>query len=183
MHQVAFAAACCERMLPNYNAFSRRERWGNPSVPRKALDTVWQILECQSVDAVKIHQLMEELFQVCPDFESDDFAGSSYVGVQESLSAIYKILEVCLDPSVKGLSLSAKYARDTVEFFLDCPESIVLTNTIQSQGDEHPLTVREVAKQSEDLQQLQQTPTLDRELLKWLRTSFDNNGKSNIDIG
>ena len=47
----------------------------------------------------------------------------------------------------------------------------------------HPLLIREIAKQNEDLQRLQETQTLDREFLEWLRTSFDNDGKSNVDLG
>jgi hypothetical protein len=27
-HRIAFAASCCERMLPNYDAFAAMERWG-----------------------------------------------------------------------------------------------------------------------------------------------------------
>jgi hypothetical protein len=46
----------------------------------------------------------------------------------------------------------------------------------------HPFTVREMTKQSEDLQQLKETGTLDRNFLEWLRTSFDNGGKSLIDL-
>ena len=39
-----------------------------------------------------------------------------------------------------------------------------------------------MAKQSEDLQCLKEIPTLNREILDWLRTSFDNDGKSLIDL-
>ncbi len=45
----------------------------------------------------------------------------------------------------------------------------------------HPLAVRELAKENEDLQRLKEAKTLDCELLKWLRTSFNNDGKSIID--
>lgn len=44
LHRVAFAASCCERLLPNYNAFYFLENWGDPSVLRTALNEVWQIL-------------------------------------------------------------------------------------------------------------------------------------------
>jgi hypothetical protein len=29
LHRVAFAAACCERMVPNYSAFYRMYDWGD----------------------------------------------------------------------------------------------------------------------------------------------------------
>ncbi|HAG81307.1 MAG TPA: hypothetical protein DCL61_09060, partial [Cyanobacteria bacterium UBA12227] len=56
IHRVAFAAACCERMLPNYNTFCRQVDWGDPSVPRKALDEVWQILQGKPASAVRVEQ-------------------------------------------------------------------------------------------------------------------------------
>ncbi|MBH8573199.1 DUF416 family protein [Nostocaceae cyanobacterium CENA369] len=46
----------------------------------------------------------------------------------------------------------------------------------------HPFTVREMAKQSEDLQRLRETPTLTAEFLQWLRTSSENGGKSLLDL-
>jgi len=39
-----------------------------------------------------------------------------------------------------------------------------------------------MAKETEDLQKLQATETLDMELLEWLRTSFNNDDKSLIDL-
>ena len=83
-HQVAFAAACCERLLPNYNAFCRQVDWGDPSVPRNALDEVWQILAGKRVDATKIEQLIE----ACGDehiFPDDlDFGGQYCMEAQEA---------------------------------------------------------------------------------------------------
>jgi hypothetical protein len=64
LHRVAFAASLCERVLPNYSAFSREEGWGDPSVLRAALDEVWQILLGKPLDESKIHQLME-LWKCC----------------------------------------------------------------------------------------------------------------------
>ncbi len=46
----------------------------------------------------------------------------------------------------------------------------------------HPFVVREKAKQNEDFQQLKEVETLDRDFLEWLCTSFDNGGKSLLDL-
>ena len=51
LYRIAFAASCCERLLPNYNAFSCMENLGDPSVLRNALNEVWQILQGKPVDA------------------------------------------------------------------------------------------------------------------------------------
>jgi Protein of unknown function (DUF416) len=46
----------------------------------------------------------------------------------------------------------------------------------------HPFTLREIAKQTEDLQKLREADRLSPELLEWLRTSSYNNAKSLIDL-
>jgi uncharacterized protein len=38
-----------------------------------------------------------------------------------------------------------------------------------------------MAKENEDLQRLKEVETLEPEFLQWLRTSFDNSGKSIMD--
>ena len=44
----------------------------------------------------------------------------------------------------------------------------------------HPFTIREMAKQSEDLQRLKEVESLEEGFLEWLRTSSYNNGTSLI---
>ncbi len=44
-HRVAFAASCCERLVPNYQAFALMEDWGNPRLLRRALDAAWKTAE------------------------------------------------------------------------------------------------------------------------------------------
>ena len=185
MHRIAFAAACCERLLPNYNAFSRSANWGDPSVPRMALDEVWQVLQGKSVDNAKINELLEEILR--EDWEdSDELIDGDYaIEAVDALSAIQTTLQACLEPSVELVRYVAKGAAGSVELFVANTDKSILALRYGPEEREaianHPWLVRELAKQSEDLQRLQETPTLDRDFLEWLRTSFDNDGKSNID--
>jgi uncharacterized protein len=41
-HQLAFAAACCERAYRNYEHFSKTEDWGDVEALRFSLDAVWK---------------------------------------------------------------------------------------------------------------------------------------------
>ena len=181
-HQVAFAAACCERMLPNYNAFSRMYSWGNSSVPKNALDEVWQILEGKAVDPAKIEQLIE----ACGDehiFPDDlDFGGQYCMEAQEALQSIIYTLSEFIKPNLNYIVKVAKSARTTVEAHID---TVFRPGENKSEDDiaSHPLAVREMAKEAEDLQRLKETESLDKDFLEWLRTSFDNDGKSLIDLG
>ena len=46
----------------------------------------------------------------------------------------------------------------------------------------HPFTIREIAKQKEYLQRLKEIETLNPYFLEWLRTSFNNEEKSLVDL-
>ena len=188
-HQVAFAASCCERMLPNYNAFSRMYSWGDPSVPRTALDEVWQILQGKPINTSLVHQLKEDCGRedVFPDsLDFDDYCFEA----QEALIAIRSTLATCLSSNSEIIISITKNARNTIELFIPFQdESFNISSekdgseTFKSAIASHPLAVREMAKEADDLQRLKEAKVLDKDFLEWLRNSFDNEGKSLIDLG
>ena len=189
LHRVAFAASLCERLLPNYSAFARDGGWGDPSILRVALDEVWQILQGKPLDELKIHQLMEDCSNIYPS--GDDSYDSHYLPEAEAaVIAITNTLYLCLDPTPERTIGVAMQAQETLFSFINLLVSLKDPlswdkKTLAEQRKEvviHPFTVREMTKQSEDLQQLKETGTLDRNFLEWLRTSFDNGGKSLIDL-
>jgi uncharacterized protein len=188
-YQIAFAATCCERMLPNYNYFCRRVDFGKPKVPRAALNEVWQKLQQgEPIGASRVNQLIEECGNedVFPD--SLDFGGAYCYEAQEALQALLDTIDSFLNPTVENVAQVAKHARNTVEAYIS--ERVSVSVSKEKEGREkfrkaiasHPFAVRELAKEAEDLQRLKQAQTLDRELLEWLRTSFNNDGKSLIDL-
>lgn len=190
LHQVAFAASICERMLPNYNAFSRMENWGNPSVPRKALDEIWQLLQGKPADVAKVRQLREDCGREDVFPEEDDFVDSYYVfEAQEALFALRATLLAYLDSNLQNIIQVVKCARfNTIESFIIARDKSFQANPHEDELEviaeaiaRHPLAVREMAKENEDLQRLKEIETLEPSFLEWLRTSFDTDGKSIID--
>jgi uncharacterized protein len=182
LHRIAFAAACCERLLPNYNAFAREESWGAPSLLRAALDEVWQILEGKPVDIATLKKLRNacDSDDIVP--HSDDFCG--YVAeAQEAAIAIYKTLDACIEEqTLQHVIEAAERVAFTIEFSTDWDVLIETEEYIETVA-RHPFTVREMAKQNEILERLKSTKELNHDFLEWLRTSFDNDGKSLIDLG
>lgn len=189
LHRIAFAASICERLLPNYNAFSREEGWGDPTVLRTALDEIWQILQSKPVDATRIRQLQGEIDDdVVP--HSDYVKKSHYTAeAQEACSAIELTLAACLDPTPEQIIKVARRARNTIDDFITCEEETVDPSwserpleEVRAEIASHPLALREMTKQKEDLERLKEVETLDRDFLEWFRTSFDNGGRSLIDL-
>lgn len=180
LHRIAFAASGCERLLPNYNAFSREENWGDISILRKALDEVWQILGGKPVDVTAIKQLKFDCYSdnIVPNAE--DFAG--FCGLaQEACSAIYYTLDACIDQTPKTILKIAEYLAAGIELFQDWNIDMNSPEYIETIA-KHPFAVKEMAKQNEDLQRLKDAEILEPELLEWLRTTSHNNGKSLIDL-
>ena len=188
LHRVAFAASCCERLLPNYSAFAREEGWGEPSALRTALDEVWQILNGKPADASRIGPLREDCMNAILHDE-EVFNSRHNYEAQLAAIAISNALEACLAPTPKLVVKVAEGIVDTVTEFIRIEKEIADPSWPEKPYEEqqeeiarHPFTIREIAKQREDLQRLKEIETLDRDFLEWLRTSFDNEGRSTIDL-
>ena len=192
LHRLAFAASMGERAMPTYNAFVREEGWGNPTVLREALDEVWEIVLGKPVNKEKIEQLMRNIDTVTPHV--DYFSGAKYCfDAVESVDVIYTILNILnYYPSLEEpvFAAVAKSLREAIAGFIIIEKDIEgspswLEKMIQEKNQEiasHPFAVREIAKESDDLQRLKEVETLDPDFVEWLRFSFDNDGKSVLDL-
>ena len=182
-HRLAFGASMCERLLPNYSVFVRNQK-GDTSLVRSALDQVWKIVLNQQVDAIKLKGLIDVCEALQPE---EDDEGLYIYEASMTLTAIQYLLQACLDSSQNIIKIDGIIGDILFEF-------IFIEKDIANQGwheeisfdqqlneiASHPLVVREMAKQSEDLQRLKEIDTLDRELIEQLRTS--NEGKSVLDL-
>jgi hypothetical protein len=174
-HCVAFAASCCERLVPNYHAFALMEHWGDPDSMQVALDTVWAFLEGGNLDEVRVRQLIQSCKAAAP--HSDNF-GSVFVGAAiNAYAAIVYTLEYCLDKDTKHLAHLVDAAIDTIDEYLNIVNfpKIGLFADNDSAFDEWteqaPLMVAELEKQQQDLEALKAQATLDSGFLAELRQS------------
>jgi len=189
LHRVAFAASCCERLLPNYYVFFREEGEGNPAALRTALDEIWQILRGKAAEAEKIEILITNCQEA---IVPGDYILKSRYGAESHLAvaAILSTLKACLDwENLEAIAKVVQVVGDTIFEFLDIEKEITEPDWSQKSWElqveeisNHSFTLREIAKQREDLQRLKEIETLDQEFLEWLRTSFDNGGRSLIDV-
>ncbi|MDB9514037.1 DUF416 family protein [Kamptonema animale CS-326] len=188
LHRIAFAASICERMLPIYNVFSQQEGWGDPTSLRIALDEVWEVLQAKPVDEAKIRQLIDDCENAAP--HSDYVMQSRYdFEAQLTCSAIRSTLEACIDCNSQHFIDVMEFVRDIINGFLTSRKDDADPNwykkSLQEQEEyvsSHALAKQEIAKEQEDLQRLREVETLDREFLESLRTSFNNSGRSLIDL-
>lgn len=119
LHQIAFAASCCERLLPNYYVFAREEGQGDPSLLRTALDEVWQILEGKVAKKETIQLLLTDCEKAI--IPSDYVLESRYSAESHlAIIAISKTLKACLSrDNVENILKVIEVVGDTIFGFLD----------------------------------------------------------------
>lgn len=176
-HAVAFAGACCERLLPNYKAFSEAEAWGDWSLLRQALDEIWAYVAGGEVPQERIRELLERCDQVIPDTE--DFGT---IGVSQALDAgvsICEALELIQDGDVAHAVTAGSQARDTVDMFIQDRDDMDYKDPLfEEKILSDPLMVRELHHQKATLLALAAANPLTGEFIRALRQEFLN--RSNV---
>jgi hypothetical protein len=66
----AFAATCCERMVPNYHAFCIVHGWGDPLPLDKALEFIWISLKTGVSQSNEVNLLLDGMGEITPDLDS-----------------------------------------------------------------------------------------------------------------
>ena len=181
---LAFAAACCERAIPNYEVFSLEEHWGNSKILRRSLDSIWLfIAEARNnVDRSHTERLLEALNMVTPDTEN--FKSILTSAALDAAISIAESLDYMRENSANHIVTVASLARDTVDMFLQHAEANI-DSTVNS-GEaivHHPLMVAELAKQQTDVDVLESTDVLTSEFLARFQQGAALGGMSNLGIG
>ncbi|GAB4192661.1 MAG: YjaG family protein [Wenzhouxiangellaceae bacterium] len=179
--QLAFGAACCERLLPNYKAFQGDTGWGSLRPIRDALNLVWSSVGGQKRGSSEIRHIISECESVGPD--SDDFESLYTSFAQDACFAVCSLLDYLLNSDAERIVQAATYATDSVDLFVQEIENMDPNDPeLEQKIVTHPLMQRELAQQEKELQMIERASSLTPELLTQLRSAWDNNGKSNLDL-
>ena len=103
---IAFAACCCERLFPLYEAFHITHGWGDPRTIRHILDDIWLYIadeQKQSLDESRIEEI-SSIIPDCDDFPSEIGEMAMYAGLCTRVA-----YECC----------STGYTSEQVEFISD----------------------------------------------------------------
>lgn len=119
--RIAFMAACCERMLPNYETFNRQTGCGDPKVLRRALNAAWAWVETGSL-STNLRELIADADGQAP---SKDAFGFTYTSAAlDAANGIAETLESISDRSEHRVFAVASLARDTVDLFVQQHEKL-----------------------------------------------------------
>lgn len=182
MHRLAFAASCCNRVLPSYAAFSRQQQWGDYDVLESAVTYIWECLEegsKPSDDRAKM--LLSECEAATPDL---DEVFEATLGHDAAL-VVRHALRCAQNGSAEDAAYAASWAYEGMDTFvfehggmnLDAADPR-LTEKIAA----HQLVQRELLQQEADLDFLSVHSELSTAAVIQLRHSWQNHGKSNVNL-
>lgn len=176
--RLAFLLSCCERLYPNYVAFSKNHAWGEPGVLRNVLDFAWSALEGEDVSE-RIDDLIIQCDAVIPDTEDFD---SEYVSpaLDASVSALLLLKLLKEDSAVKAAE-AASLACDTVDMYVQEYENMDSDDpAFENLILKHPLMQDELRRQREDIGLLKKTDLSDGASLAALKIKWREQKQSNI---
>lgn len=112
--RLKFALDMCKRLLPDYEIFHEKNKWGNPDILTKGLKYCEQILNGDKADNHQIEEIRKSIEKVTPDTEYfGDWDGSYALNV---CNAIIESLEFIIDKDIEHILNVSSYMTDTVDF-------------------------------------------------------------------
>jgi len=177
--RVAFAAACCERLLPNYLAFVVMEGWGSSTIMQQALNEIWGFLQGGVLSEERVQELRTACEAAMPD--SEDFTSIFTGPAQNAASATIYTLECCVDGDSERIAMVGRLAIHTVDDYLnvvnDPMTDVHGSNMAFDQWlEQAPLMAAEVDAQQQDLGLLKLYAEPDPDSLEDLRRSSSTKG-------
>ncbi|XYH97778.1 DUF416 family protein [Sorangium sp. So ce1128] len=167
--QLAFGAACCERMLPNYQTFTREVSWGDVVPLREALDTVWVACDSERVADAQSRDMLSKCEECAPS--SEGFTSIYTSSAQDAVFAICSLLDFLLDGDVARVVSAARFSIDSVDLVVQEREAMDPRDPLREHKIlTHPLMQQELLRQQRDLEEARHIAQGNRAALLAFRT-------------
>lgn len=152
--RLAFALACTERLLPNYQAFTAQVGWGQPQTLRRALDLAWQVLVgAWSPTEKELASLEQDVISCEP--ETEDFDTVLVSSALDAACCAGHVLALVRSGEPDEMVAVASLARDTVDMYVQEAESMPpQAPDLEERIRLHPLMQAELQHQADLLSEL-----------------------------
>lgn len=178
--RLAFAASCCERMIPNFEAFVLVDGVEDTKACQHALNAVWKWVSGEKLSQKQIEHIRSRCQEAIADPEMFDSIWSGLA--TNAVSAIMDALDCCLNGSPQSAANTAILANDSIYEYISKVDKPFGGSQIQEPGGifdkwimEHPLKKQEFQKQEADFDLLALSP-LNPDAIRDLRRSAQNFG-------
>jgi uncharacterized protein YjaG (DUF416 family) len=166
-HRVAFAASCCERILPAYAAFSRDDNWGDAQLLREALGRVWASVSGAPVNERDERELTERCEQQIHHLD-DPFRSVFTAPAQNAAIAVLRAVQCAAHGDLALADEIGDFALDAVEAYVDATQgegSVFDAELVTSSR----LYKDEIGHQLEDVATLAEHRVLESNVVEQLR--------------
>jgi len=148
--QLVFGAACCERMLANYETFMREAGWGDVEPLRRALDRVWEACEGRRSPEAGLRDLLSQCEKCAPDAE--DFTSLYVSSAQDAALAVCALLDFLLDGDLDRLVSVPRLSTDSVDLIVQERENMDPRDPLRERKIlGHPLMQQDLVRQKRDV--------------------------------
>lgn len=174
--QLAFGALCAERLLPNYAVFSKEAGWGDVALLRRALDTVWAVLDGVSLDHATATALSAAVELAAP--HTEDFDTLFSTSAQDACFAVCALYDFVLAPEPAHIADVARYATDSIDLYVQEREQMPAIGAHNEYLiTTHPLMQDELRRQADDVAALATVgQSRQAQLLQLRRKALDDRG-------
>lgn len=174
---LTFAACLCERMYPNYAVFCQQTGFADPSLYRRILDLIWEVLTVKDAK-VNFDNQLEKLEDIIPD--GDDY---DIYGVYPAIDACAALSEL-IHTRLSGETL--EHAIAVSEISVGTVAVLEMTQAGREMSDDElnelPAVEEEWDIQWEIYRLLAACEERDIELIKGLKSDLRDAGISNIGV-
>ncbi|SHF77373.1 hypothetical protein SAMN02745148_03494 [Modicisalibacter ilicicola DSM 19980] len=176
--QLAFMAALCERLVPNYALYAQMAGWGDVQALRVVLDLVWETLQVREA-RIDFARQAEKLAELEPPGDDDSFGARR---ATETVVALAAVLDALQGEAAEAPLEVSQVSRSGVQAFIEMTEGREDDDAERNAARlrEHPLMAEEQEFQEAVLNEVE--AELGRDGLKALRRLGRNEGVSNLGL-
>jgi uncharacterized protein YjaG (DUF416 family) len=163
--RVAFAAACAQRQLPNYEMFSKKSGSGNPQIFEEALDSVWEDLQGRPVSDVELASTLEKCLSLIEGEKDDPDEDAAYA--DDAAASVAYAIRARLTGAPQEAAWAAKRAYEAIDHMVmnQFPTGLI-GRDLERDVVSHPLVQTELRRQQADLRDLESVGTEEHGLAK-----------------
>lgn len=168
----------CERLLPNYKAFSDQVTWGDTPYLRSVIDHVWGVVGAE-IDLPSTENLLNQTSALIPD--SDDFPGPIAGLAQYAAAALCHLLESMKSNGIEHIAQIRILALDSVDAYIQVTsgssQQLIVREDFVSEWeriDNDPLMQAEIKRQKNEIEQISALKAIDREIVFRLKAENES---------
>lgn len=128
---LVFGTLICEKLLPNYQYFYQKKRWGNVDILQNSILQIYQSLGDNFL-RLQIHNVINKVETITPNTEDFESILTSFA--LDTCTSVLSTLNFILDKKPENIVDVAMYACDTIDMYFQginySKEEIIINNTI-----------------------------------------------------